>query len=204
MAQYYHVDEFGDPGMEGAQGSSSHFGLVMIQLPDHASLSVLSAIRETLHLPVTFEFHYYKSKPNQKAAFFQLIRPLPFRVRAVVVKKNVLAEPYQRMRGNELAIEFLTQLTLHASELDIANDILIVDGATGGFLRALRIRFSDECRSRNRIRPFRKIISGDSKNDDGLQLADMIAGAIKNQVTGEESGYYSTFANKMLELWQAP
>jgi hypothetical protein len=44
-------------------------------------------------------------------------------------------------------------LTLRASELDISNDILILDGATPEFRRKLRLEFSQCCQESNRIRP---------------------------------------------------
>ena len=95
-------------------------------------------------------------------------------------------------------------MTLRASELDIANDVLVIDGATLALLRAVRIRLSAECRRMGRVRPFRKMVSGDSKREDGLQLADMVAGAIRRYVMGLETGYFAMFAGKVLDLWEAP
>lgn len=40
------------------------------------------------------------------------------------------------------------------------------------------------------------MVSGNSKRDDGLQLADMIAGAIMSFAPGEDTGCYSTFVKK--------
>lgn len=99
-----------------------------------------------------------------------------FRVRAVVVTKHALDSTHRRLSRQEFTIEFLTRLTLRASDLDIGNDVLVIDGAALAFMRALRIRLCEECRAEKHVRPFRKIVSGDSKRGDGLQLADMIAG----------------------------
>ncbi len=38
-------------------------------------------------------------------------------------------------------------------------------------------------------------------NEDDLQLADMIAGAIRQYVMGEGGGYGKTFASKVADLW---
>lgn len=204
MAQYFHLDDSGDPGMDRAAGSSNHFTLAMVQLPERAPIDVFAAVRETLYLPSSFEFHYYRSKPHQKVIFFNAIKRLRFRVRAVFINKYALEKAYQAMDGQQFAIEFLTRLILRASDLDIGNDVLVIDGATLAFMRALRIRLSQECRSYKRVRPFRKIVSGESKREDGLQLADMIAGAVSNHLLGEESAFYPMFADKVSDLWQAP
>lgn len=203
MAQYHLLDDSGDPGL-GDPGSSSHFALAMVQMPERVPLPELAALRRMFHLPPMFEFKYYRAKPRQKEAFFRMIHPLSFRVRAVVIDKSRLGNQFAGMSGQDLTIEFIAGLTLRAEQLDLANDMLVVDGAMLGFLRSLRIRLSDECHKLGRVRPFRKIISGDSKRDDGLQLADMVVGAIRHYVMGEETAYYRTFAPKVVDLWEAP
>jgi len=159
-------------------------------------------VRKVFRLLPRFEFKYHTTTPEQKRSFFESIQTVPFRVRAAVVDKSVLAKQFVTMSGQDFAIEFIAGLTLRASELDIANEILVVDGATLAFLRALRVRLSEECHKAGRVRPFRKIIGGDSSRDDGLQLADMIAGAARHHVMGIESRYYRTFANKIVDWWE--
>jgi len=202
LTQYYHLDDSGDPGMSGLASSSSHFALAMVQLPDRAPLSELGAIRDKFQLPA-FEFKYQKTTAAHKAAFFKAIQRIPFRVRAVVVDKSGLDERFAAMNGQEFSIEFISLLTLRALELDIANDVLVIDGTTPAFRRALRIKLSEECRKlKRRNRPFKKIISGDSRREDGLQLADMIVGAVRQHVVGIEGGYYKTFESKVVDLWR--
>jgi len=48
------------------------------------------------------------------------------------------------MSGPELTIEFITHLTLRASELDMANDVLVIDGATKALKPALRVKLWKE------------------------------------------------------------
>lgn len=204
MTQYHFLDESGDPGLEGQVGSSSFFVLAMIQFPQRASLPELATIRQKFHLPADFEFKFYRAKPRQKIAFFEAIQGTLFRVRAVAIDKSRLTGSLAHMNGQELTVEFIVGLALRASELDIAGDLLMVDGATRAFLRELRIRLSQESRRWGRVRPFETIVSGKSHRHDGLQLADMIAGAVREYVTGEETLYYRMFADKVADLWEAP
>ncbi len=204
MTQYHFLDESGDPGLEGQASSSSHFVLAMVQLSQRVSLPELAAVRQTFHLPADFEFKYYRAKPRHKIAIFEAVRRVPFRVRAVAIDKSDLIGPIARLNGQEFSIEFMVGLAMRASELDIAGDVLIVDGATRAFLQALRVRLSQESRRLGRVRPFETIVGGKSHLHDGLQLADMIAGAVRQYVTGEETVYYRMFADKVVDLWRAP
>jgi len=204
LTQYCFIDDSGDPGLSNVQTSSTHFALALVQLNKRAPLVELSNIRRMLYLSPNFEFKYHKAKPHQKALFFEAIRPIPFRVYAVVVHKAGLGKQFSTMSGQDFTIEFISSLVLRTSILDIANDVLVVDGATPTFIRSLRIRLSDSCRQLNRVRPFQKIVGGDSSSEDGLQLTDMLAGTIRHYVMGVDRTYYHTFANKVVELWEVP
>ncbi len=202
MTQYYFLDESGDPGLDGSASSSSHFVIAMAQLSERKPLTELAVVRREFHLPSIFEFKYQKTTAAQKSVLFRSIQAIPFRVRAVAIDKSGLQKQFGSVSGQDFIIEFVAKLTLRASDMDIANDILIIDGATRGYLRALRIRISKECRQLKRVRPFKKIISADSKRDDGLQVADLIVGAVRDYVAKGEDRYFRTFASKVVDLWE--
>lgn len=204
MTQYHFLDESGDPGLGGQPGSSEFFVLAMVQFPQRVALVKLAEVRRRFHLPSDFEFKFYRAKSRQKVAIFEAVRETPFRIRAVVIDKSRLTVPFTHMTGQELIVEFIVGLAMRASALDLAGDILMVDGAMPAFLRALRVRLSRESRRLGRVRPFGTIVSGKSHRHDELQLADMIAGAIREHVTGEESLYYRMFADKVVDLWEVP
>lgn len=202
MTQYHYLDDSGDPGLSKTGGSSSHFALAMVQLADSAPLPELATARRRLHFPPTFEFKYFKSKPKHKAAFFQAIKPVEFRVRAVVVDKSDLPRWLAGIHGKELAIELIARLAVRSSELDIGTDFLIIDQATPDLRRKLRIRLSTEYHKLNRVRAFKKIVGGNSAHEDGIQLADMIAGAVRHFIIKDEREYLLMFEDKIVDLWQ--
>ena len=202
MTQYHFLDDSGDPGLEGQASSSSHLALALVQLTERAPLPNLARARQQLHLPPGFEFKYHKTTLDQKTVFFRSIRSLPFRIRAVVIEKSGLPERFAMLSGQELIIEFIVELALRASPLDVADDVLVIDAAKRAFLWKLRVSLSQECRRLKRVRSFRTIVGGDSARDDGLQLADMIVGATRQHVMGKESSYYQTFADKVMDLWE--
>lgn len=199
--QYFFVDESGDAGLQSRQGSA-YFVIAMVQMPKWEPIPELAVLRRDLHLAPSFEFHYVKMSAFQKQAFYKVVSPVAFRVRSAVLLKDDLPALYRTMSGFELTIELLTRLTLRASPLDIGGDILVLDGATDALRSALRIRLSQECRKTNRARPFGKIATASSKKEDGLQLADMVAGAIRDHALGRNFEYRQVFLKKIVDLWE--
>jgi hypothetical protein len=202
MTQYHFLDDSGDPGLSGAAGSSSHFVLAMVQLAERAPLAELAAVRNAFHLPEQFELKYYRTKPRHRTLFFQVIRAIPFRVRAVVINKASLSQRFAEMGGQDMTLEFVAHLSLRAEPLDLAGDVLVIDDATPSFIRALRVRLSTESRTMRRVRPFMKIVGGRSNREDGLQLADMIAGALRHHYVGDPEDYFPLFKDKVVDMWK--
>ena len=202
MTQYFFVDESGDPGLEGEAGSSSHFVIAMVQLPERMPLYPLARVRKTLGLSPTFEFKYYKTATAPKDRFFRDVLSIPFRVRAVIVDKLQFRLNWRYLSPQALTTNLIVQLTFRASELDIANEILIIDGATPAFCRSLRVQFTERCKTENRIRPFKNIIGANSRNEDGLQLADMIAGSIRLHAMNISSEHFNFISPRIVDLWE--
>lgn len=202
MTQYFFVDESGDPGLEGEAGSSSHFVVAMVQLPDRIPLYPLVRVRKTMGLTPTFEFKYYKTATAPKDRFFRDVLSIPFRVRAAVANKLQIHSYWRYLSPQELTTQLIIQLTFRASELDIANEVLIIDGGTPAFCRNLRVQFSDYCKQQKRIRPFKNIVGANSRNEDGLQLADMVAGAIRLHAMGISSEHFYCISSRIVDLWE--
>jgi hypothetical protein len=159
-------------------------------------------VRKPLGFPDTFEFKYHKTAFAPKDLFFSEVLSIPFRVRVVVVDKKQLLLNWRHLSSQDLVIELIIQLTFRASELDIANELLIIDGATPAFCRSLRVQFTDRCKQQRRIRPFKHIVGANSRNEDGLQLADMIAGAIRLYVMGGSSDHFYCISQRIVDLWE--
>ncbi len=204
MTQYFYVDESGDAGLEGQASSSSHFVMAMVQLPERAPLQPLFNLRKMFNVSPGFEFKYHKTTPMQKERFFKEILTIPFRARVVVLDKAQIGLLFKRLSSQDLTIELIVGLTLRASELDISNDILIIDGATPAFCRDLRVQFTERYKRERRIRPFKNIIGADSKNEDGLQVADMIAGALRSGAMGISSELLQLVFPRIVDLWRLP
>ena len=204
MTQYFFIDESGDPGLEGEAGSSSHFVIAMVQLPERMPLYPLARVRQKLGLSPSFEFKYHKTATAPKDVFFRDVLLIPFRVRTVIVNKMQVSLSWRYLSPQELVTELIIQMTFRASELDIANEVLIIDGATPAFCRKLRVQFTERCKEQKRIRPFKHIIGANSRSEDGLQLADMIAGAIRLHAMGGPAAHFYCISQRIVDRWELP
>lgn len=84
----------------------------------------------------------------------------------------------------------------------IGNDVLILDGLAEPVRKALRIHLSNESKRLARVRPFKNIVSENSSHNDGLQLTDRVASAIRDRAWKQNSTNYQPFAHQVVDLWQ--
>jgi hypothetical protein len=201
MTRYHFLDESGDPGIEQRGTSSSYFILAMAELPNRQPIAELTSIRKELGLPLRYEFKYYRSRASLKNVFFRAVQSLPFQVRAAVLDKSKVPNDLRITKGPDLTIELFTRLALRIPESAVCDDVLIIDGATPKFKRSLRRRLSKAYRRTGRKRLFKKIVGQKSQSSDGLQLVDMIAGAIRQCVTGQESRYFNSVEHRIVDFW---
>ena len=199
MSHYHFLDESGDAG--NSEGSSSYLILAFVQLAKNEQLHHLARVRQVLRLKPSFEFKFYRASAAQRHAFFNELSDLVFHVRCVAIDKANMPSLFHVMTPFDLMSELAVRLMMRAASTSIAHDKLIVDGGTPAVCKALRLRFSKAARENNRVPLFSKIVGGDSKRDEGLQLADMIAGAIRMHLFGKDSSAYWLFQTKIVDLW---
>jgi hypothetical protein len=77
-----------------------------------------------------------------------------------------------------------------------------MDGAGDTLRKSLRMSLSRECVRLSRPRPFKKIVTAKSVYEDGLQLADMLAGAIREHAWKNNPMFYNRFSDKVVDYWQ--
>ncbi len=206
---YAFMDESGDAGGNVRKGASSHFVLAMVETTDPDNLRAeLRQLRVALQLPATFEFRYHDTrKVAHRAAFFVLLRSLDVRVRAAVVDKTRLPEDFN-YDDQRLYSFVLGELVMRAPMNQLQDAILIVDGQRGAptenLLNGVRRYLTQMYQERQRARAFRKLVARNSKAEDGLQFADMVAGVLAERFLHGESAYDDYVDSKLADLWTFP
>lgn len=206
---YAFLDESGDAGNNVRKGASLHFVLAMVETTEPERLhEELDRLRAALNLPATFEFRYHDArKVSVRAAFFVLLRSLDLRVRAAVVDKARLPEDFG-YKGQGLYSFAVGELVMRAPMNELQNAILVLDGQRGAptknLLNGIRRHLMRLCQERQRVRAFRKLVARNSKTEDGLQFADMVAGVLAERFMHGESAYDDYVDAKLADLWTYP
>ncbi|MFC5358056.1 DUF3800 domain-containing protein [Azospirillum himalayense] len=170
------IDESGDPGFKTEKGSTPIFVASMVILRDNDDARITEdAIRRLLvDLRCAPEFKFNKCDFEKRDAFFQAVRTLPFRVRAIAVEKNVIYSPHIRCDKERFYEFFVAQMMTHDGNT-LQDAKVIIDGSGD---REFRKKLGARLRREMGPGRLRDVRFKDSVADPLLQLADMCAGAI--------------------------
>ncbi len=206
---YAFMDESGDPGSRSRSSASKHFILVLVETTEPETLAQeLKRLRTALNVSSVFEFRFHDTRSvERRAAFFVLLHALNVRVRAAVVDKTKLADSFASF-DTALYGFALGELVMRASPNDLHDAILVMDGEGGETtektLNSIRRHLTQLYEQRKRVRAFRKLIARNSRNEAGLQFADMVAGVLAERAEHGESPYDDYVDSKMVDLWEYP
>lgn len=176
------IDDSGDPGFKLDKGSSSHFIIACVIFDDDLeALKVKVAIKELkrkLNFPDEVEFKFFRSRPKVKAEFLRTINKFSFKVRVIVVDKSKIRSNELRNNKNSF-YSYMIKTVLEHSNNKILDAKIRIDGSGDrlfkkNFLTYLRKQLNSD---QKKIMKNCKML--DSKSDELIQMADMIAGSIR-------------------------
>ena len=207
-----YIDESGDTGTK--KGSTPYFRLAAVVYDDTRHVErlseCLSALRADLGLPQSYEFRFAKTVHDIRVAFFNAVAAEPFLFIASSFEKHTFDDG--SFKKDVVRDKTIDGLIKHLGEWYL----LIEDrlSPTGGlkelivydecddpaFERALRdgLKLISRTRARDR-RLIRDIRPGKSKSDPGIQLVDMVCGAVGKHIRGE-SDYYNLIRSKAIAI----
>jgi hypothetical protein len=200
------IDDSGDPGFKLDRGSSSHFVINCIIFDDNLEAEktslAIKELRRSLKTGDEYEFKFNKTSPRFKKAFFEAICAFNFRVRAIVVDKNVIHST--RFRSfKENFYNYIIMQVLKQSKGHIKNAKLKFDKRGEKALRdELRVYLSRELDNKtNHI--FSELKFVDSRQNTLIQLADMVAGCIASFSKNKKDDYYKLLkkCGRLEDIW---
>jgi hypothetical protein len=169
------IDESGCPGFKFSMGSDRVFGLCMVIFnrgeEARATQKVIQDLRnERGHKT---EFKFSKSSSGLRDAFFRAVAPCPFRVRALIVRKDLIYSGHLRQNHKSFYRYFIKMLMKHDNGALRGAEVRIDGSGSQEFQLALGTYLREGMA--NRISDVRM---SDSAGDSLVQLADMCIGAI--------------------------
>jgi hypothetical protein len=192
---YVFIDEAGDVGFKFKKGASDYFVIALIifdsiEEMDRADNKIqLQRIKDKLKV----EYKSFSTKKNFKSNFFDAIRDINFKISYIVVNKNNIYDAQLRCNP-KMFYDFFLKKIIDATSLNNAN--VKIDETS-----SVEIHLKQYL-NRENIDKIKKMKFENSKSNNLIQLADMIAGALfgyyKKRNKNNEK-YRETFKSKIIK-----
>jgi hypothetical protein len=184
------VDESGDAGLKLDRGSSPFFTITAVIFEDHdeadACDQAINQLRRELSLPSNFEFHYTETPVRYCRRFFERVAGYPFRHLSLTIdKSNLYGERYL---NRDILHKYTARLLFEKAVPYLDEAVVIFDGSgTRQFRRELQTYLKKKINTGDN-RFIRSVKIKDSKSHNLVQLADMVCGAVTEELKfGENS-----------------
>jgi hypothetical protein len=192
------IDESGCAGFKLDKGSSPYFTLAMVIFNDfleaEKASKKIAELKEGLR--ISNEFKFCKTHPNIRDKFFSSVSDCKFSVRALFVDKVKITSSHLRQNSDAFYNYFLKVL-LDYDAGTLKNASIKIDGrGTKGLVKNIGSYLRKEISNAK----IKKIKFVDSQQDNLIQLADMVVGAVSlahtNKLTKEKSKWFAVLKNK--------
>lgn len=198
------IDDSGDAGFKFASGSTRYFVIACVIFDDDLeALKVKVAIRELkrqIGFPDSVEFKFFKSSDEIKQKFLHGISRYTFRVRTIVVDKSIIRS--RELKENKSSFySYIIKLVLQNNDETIIDAKIRIDGSGDRQFRRSFLGYL-----RKQLNSHQKIVIKncklvDSQSDELIQMADMIAGAIRRSYDSskKDAKIYKKIIKKHIE-----
>lgn len=198
------IDESGDPGFKLTRGSTPYFVVAMVIFRDYEEAEragkAISEARE--RLKVKPEFKFSKCRDNIRDEFFQAVEPFDFKVRALVVIKELIYSNNLREEKDHFYNYFVKMLLHHDNDV-LEGARVKIDGSGD---REFKQELERYLRQQLTAGKLKSLKFADSRSDDLIQLADMAAGAIARSYRDDDrknaSRWRIMMKSKIEDVWE--
>jgi Protein of unknown function (DUF3800) len=177
---HIYLDESGNPAPLVQPSATRHFVLVALVIPGREDLErAIQQLRRQLRFDKEFKSH--ATPHHLRVALLELALTNALYFDVMAVDKESLAEVWNRRGAMELYQAMAGELLLEVTQ-PLRNAILIVDEIdeyqTEALRKSVRSAISTLKSRQDVFRRVRRVSGHDSKRDDLLQLADVVAGSV--------------------------
>ena len=180
------IDESGDTGLKIEKGSSRYFVVALISFEENdealACDQRIELLKHELKLPKGFEFRFSKLRKEQRIKFFEAVLPYSFFYFAVVINKDPDRLYGDGFKIKESFYKYTCSLVFENAKPYLKDAIIIIDGSGS---REFKRQFKTYLRKKIGTSIVKKVKIQSSHNNNLIQLADMVAGAIHRNFTNK-------------------
>lgn len=198
------IDDSGDPGFKLDKGSTKFFVISLVIFDDELEAEktavAIKELKRTLHFPDSVEFKFHKSSGNVRKRFLETIIPFSFRVRSIIIEKNFVRSDELKKDKNSF-YGYAIKTVLKKSDGTIREAKIKIDGSGDRVFRRTFIAYLRKHLNSEDRQILKQCRFVDSKGDVLIQMADMVAGAIRRSYESEkdDNGIYKRIIRKRIE-----
>jgi hypothetical protein len=174
------IDESGDPGLKLDSGSSPYFVVALVLFNDNDEAlpadQRIGLLRRELRLHDQFEFRFAHLKPELREAFLKAVAPYEFFYFAIVINKRKLHGPGFQFK--ESFHKYTCGLVFENAKPHLSNATVVIDGSGSREFRRQLTTYLHRRINEAASRFIRKVKIQDSRNNNLLQMADMVSGTV--------------------------
>lgn len=186
--QLVFIDDSGDPGFKLDRGSSSHFVIACVIFNDpidaeEAALTI-KKFRRDLGWRQDREFKFNKTKKSIVKDLLEAVCSSNFSVRAICIDKSVIRSHEMKAKQGSFYNYTIKEVLSKSTKLNNAS--IKLDGHAGRAYKKSAITYlRREVNAQSK--KIAKVKFVDSKTDNLVQLADLVAGSILRSTQSDKS-----------------
>ena len=180
------IDESGDTGLDLQKGATRNFTIVMVIFEENdealACDQRVGLLRKELRFNENFEFHFHQNSNRVREAFFKAILPYQFFYYGIVINKLKLFG--EGFRNKESFYKYACGLLFENAKDKLERATVVIDESGRELFKYQLAKYLKDKVNMGNKYCLKKVKMQDSKSNNLLQVADMIAGAV-NRSLGE-------------------
>ncbi|MCX6713503.1 MAG: DUF3800 domain-containing protein, partial [Candidatus Vogelbacteria bacterium] len=193
----------GDPGFKFEKGSSRYFVISLVIFDDDLEAEKtaleIKKLKRELGFPDDSEFKFSKSRNDVKKLFLETVSCFKFRIRCLTIDKKLIHSHELQTNKNSFYGYAIKQVLKYSND-SIFDARIKIDGSGDRIFRKNFLAYlRKNLNSKGKI-VIKNCKLVDSRGNVLIQLADMIAGAIRRACEGKkEDVCYKNIIKKRLE-----
>ncbi len=197
------IDESGDAGFKTTAGSSKFFVIALIIFDDDLDAEetalCIKRLRQKLGKDDRFEFKFNKTDRNLKIRFFETVSKMKFRIRSISFNKELIYSKTLRSE-KEKFYNYALRNVLDMNNNTIKNAKIRLDGLGERKFKQELVKYLRDKLNSDTRHVMKNLKFQDSRSNVLIQLADMIAGAIRRSHENEsDKENFIRFFSKLIE-----
>lgn len=178
------IDESGDTGLNIPKGATKNFTVAMVVFEENdEALSCdqrISLLRKELRIDESFEFHFHQNSDRIREAFLKAVLPYQFFYYGIVINKQKLFG--EGFKNKESFYKYVCGLLFENAKDKLERATVVIDESGRDFFKYQLAKYLKNKVNVNNKKCIKKVKMQNSKSNNLLQLADMIAGVINRSL----------------------